>query len=146
MMPPDVRAKVEKIRGECGLKRLGEVEQKGDWTEWKTYCRVCGETLKEMIPSDEHRVVREIKGKTIVYERLFMAHTNMYQEIEMKMDKGGPHITTVCKTCAPKLTIEQLEELYTSDLHSFEADEQAGKGKVPWSVFEGRKPVGYRIV
>lgn len=146
MMPPDVRAKVERIRGECSLRRLNEVEFQGDWLHWKTYCRCCGEVLKEMIPSDEHRITREIKGKTVVYERLVMAHTNMYQEIEMQMDKGGPHITTVCRTCAPKLSIEQLEELYISDLHSFERDEQAGRGAVPWDVFKDRKPIGHRIV
>lgn len=146
MMPPDIREKVEKIRGKRNLKRLCECEFQGSWTEYKTFCRCCGCILKELIPSDEYREIKRVKGQTIIYERLVMHHTNMYQEIEMQMDKGGPHVTTVCKTCAPRLTIEQLEELYISDLHQFEADEQAGKGTVPWDVFSGRKPVGYRIV
>lgn len=89
--------------------------EKGNIVE--VFCKVCGLTIRKMIPSDIGQEVTRRGNQTIIRERLVLASLPNYREVLISCDDGSAHVTCVCQDCAPKLNDPAVrEECYACDL------------------------------
>jgi len=139
------------------LKRFDDLKKnkksKVKTTEHVTYgmggitevrCKTCNAPIKVMKPVPEFEETKVIKGKTFIYQRLVLAETPQYSEIEIEMDDGSLHITPTCKDCIKHMDTDTLQDMYTADLSQHHIDEEKGLGAVLWEHMLDRKPVRLR--
>lgn len=112
---------------------------RGKGFDEKVLCKCCGAVLVSLIP---HKTFQR-NGKTI--EQMVMAQTPAYQQVDLEFDDGSAHSTVMCKGCAGNLKPEDYESIYAADMDDFVKLEKKG-AKIPWEMFEGRKPVGHKVI
>jgi len=111
----------------------------------KILCPKCDAPIKSLVIDDRFTESQNVGEKVVIRERMVMAELPNTQNIRIKMDGGGDHVMTVCKSCSSGLSQNDLEALYAADLVQFGELEKNGGGSVPWYVFEGKKPKGYKL-
>jgi hypothetical protein len=86
----------------------------------EVFCKVCGVTIRKMIPVDEQPEVQRIGNQTIVRERVALMSLPNYREARILCDDGSAHVTPVCVDCAGKLDQDGIrEECYSLDLQQW---------------------------
>lgn len=86
-------------------------------------CKVCGVTIRKLIPSDEYGEVLRHGSRTIVRERLVLACLPNYREVKLAFNDGSSHVTCVCADCALKLSDPGIrEEVYAMDLQQWASE------------------------
>jgi hypothetical protein len=114
----------------------------GEITE--VLCRMCGGVIKSLIPVPSREEVQKINGRTVIRERLILAETQDYREIEVIFDDGSGNFEHVCSSCLKRLTIDDLEDIYAAALEQWRADEKRGHGTAPWEILADRIPVSFK--
>ena len=66
-----------------------------------------------------------------------------YAEILIKFDDGSKHHTMVDKGIVNKLSLEDLETIYSADIKQMMADADAEKIVIDWSLWADRTPISY---
>lgn len=131
--PPAMRRNFNKhVKAEDGTFVLDRVD-----------CRLCGTALMtwKVHPAFEHRT-RKVPGtNTVIQEvRMVFNRTAAYDEaaIETEQVVGqdaegepivvlGKHITAVCKECKPRVTDDQADDLYVTDLEQMAINDAAAR-------------------
>ena len=112
----------------------------------KILCKLCDSALRTLIPDDRFLDVQVIGTQTLRTQRLIMATTPSYQEVEFTFDDLSKHVTPMCKSCAVRMNLEDAEVVYSADMEQARLDEDAGQGDVRWELWENRQVTGFRMV
>lgn len=80
-------------------------------------CKVCGKTIRKMIPMDDAPEVVRRGSQTIIREKMVLACLPNYREVKVLFADGSSHVTPVCVDDAGKLSDAGIrEEVYAIDL------------------------------
>jgi len=92
-------------------------------------CKGCGTIIRSLVVHDQFTSVQRKAEQTIIRERLTMANTPLYTEVEIVMEDGSTHITSACLACAEKATDDELEHWYEADLDMMDEENRRAKVK-----------------
>jgi hypothetical protein len=79
------------------------------------YCKKCGELIAGLTAVDNGRKLRMERGQTIIETKVAFGALANYRTILIECDDGSAHETTVCSTCLPGLTVDDLNDFLTAD-------------------------------
>lgn len=136
---------------ERAFKRIEDAHAKreiGSYVHWgetgieEVICKECGTPLRGYVPLPTHRERRTIDGKETVFERMVFATFAAYTEVTIDFDDGSHHVTITCKDCAQKLTLEDIEWHYATDMYEMDVET---KGEMKWQFYADRKPVAFHV-
>ncbi len=140
------RNKAKKARRENRLKQFSYIEEMGAFGISKVRCK-CGQVLSSLKAVPGLSEIENIKGRTIVRERVAMASNAAYTEIVITFNDGSKHVTPVCKSCAKAgFSEEALNDMYAADMERWDEEETRGLGKVRWDLNADRVAVSYKEV
>jgi len=111
----------------------------------RVLCKLCGGTIKHLIPDELPVEVLRVKDRTMVYHRMILAELPNYVEVKIDFDDGSAHITHICKACFKSLQDDDLETLYVGDMQQQMAEEDAGYSEALWHFWDKRKPIGFKL-
>ena len=133
-----------RIQTADGKKHLGKYVHRGTMGIEEVCCKCCGDPVRKLMPDENFTEERIVNGKHILVQRLILGTLSNYSEVRIEFDDGSRHITTVCEHCGPKLTVDDLEWLYCSDLQEWMVDGDHANPSF-WEAMDKRKPIGFVV-
>lgn len=136
------KQRIRQVRRSNRLSRFDYIDRGTDGAYEQIYCKLCGVLIKGYVVHGDWEETKEINGQIVKFQRLVMAETPIYEEMEMDFDGDiSLHVTPMCTKCSNKpLSQSQLEDLFVADLSVMGDDEDHGFGDVRWDVQARRKP------
>ena len=108
--------------------------------------KISGGTIKALKVITDLTSERQANNRTVIREAVMLGETSNYSEIMILFDDGSKHHTPVDVAVVNKLTVEDLETIYTADMEQWRLEEDAGLGEQVWEVLADRTPVSYERV
>ncbi len=140
-IPGKVVSRIMEARKRKGRKDLTYVVWNKRGFEEGTFCFLCRGQIRGRVEDEEPIRTEVLGGRTVVYKALILASFPRYVEVKFELDDGSFHVTSLCRRCAERLTLEEANDVYVSDLDQWWDDEKSGRGATRWDVVGGRKPV-----
>lgn len=117
------------VRGSAGIEQV--------------VCKICGTPVRKLVPDERFRESRVVGNREVIVERLVFMTLPMYNEIAILFDDGSRHISVSCSNCVTKITNEDLEWIYLSDVQEMMSD--AGAEGLNLAYYAHRVPVSFVV-
>ena len=109
-------------------------------------CKITGMVLKKLRPVRTMEIEQDAGGRTVITELCTLGETSEYCEIEISFDDGSKHVSPISVAVVDRLSLDDLETVYSADLEQWRLEEELNMGSVDWRLMADRHPVSYKRI
>jgi hypothetical protein len=106
--------KSQKMRARKALKRPDFIQRDIANQEVGLFCKKCGNQIQGMKPIGDEEIKR-INNRDIILQQVRMGPLANYKQFVIACDDGSRHVSHVCTTCFPTLTLDDLDDILVAD-------------------------------